>query len=649
MSSDLQDRKIREFLSRLANEAPVSTETPRSALRRAHRHLALTGVIGVVVVGLVVYGAVSGVRAIQASPTARPADGAGTLTSITVGSQPTALTVDSEAIWVANSGDGTVSRVDPTTDQVLATIPVGGQNSNIDIASGDGAVWVTTNSGLVQRIDPETNQVVAAIDVPAPIHPATGFGAIWVSDYDAGSVTRIDPATDEVAATIPVPGSDPHGIAILDDAVWVTIDDTNEVVRIDPVTNEATASFRTGSFGDLLGGFGSLWGPGPGGAILRIDPGSGSSISIDVGTGKYEAPELTVGDDAVWVVVPGPHGSRLVRIDPTTNLVIGALELDGASLAEVGFGWVWVLDETSGSLLRLDPERVPAVAGQPVPPEPSPASSTGPSGATGAIIPGSDSVILADGGSLDLDSGALSGGGDVTWVGGMLQPAPDSWLASVTDEVGTFGDVVGTYPNMGPGDLRTYRFNQEPLGPDELEVGDVIAVFTDEGRYAKAQILSRSDAGLELRWAAYPHGGTQPCWFSGRQAGRGVDPSGTTIVAQGEITLCGTFVFDLDSGTTEDGGHDIFWEQDTDVRRWLSAAGRIGLVDLGPVNFDALTAEGLRGLDYSERKIDASDDADNQLPAGDVFAVRTSNGNYAKVLVLEYGYDLQIRFVTYQG
>jgi len=208
---------------------------------------------------------------------------------------------------------------------------------------------------------------------------------------------------------------------------------------------------------------------------------------------------------------------------------------------------------------------------------------------------------------------------------------------------------VSRYADLGPGDLRTYRFRQAPLTPDQLEVGDVIAVFTDRGRYAKAEVLGSSMTGLQLRWAAYPHGGSQPCWFSGSVPGSGVDSTGAVLVAGGEVTLCGTFVFDLDSGTTDDGGTDIFWEQDTDVRRRMTAEGATGLVDLGPMNFDALTVDDLRGLDFGEQRIVASDDADNQLPTGDVFAVRTSDGNFAKVLVLAYGYDMQIRFVTYQG
>ena len=542
--------------------------------------------------------------------------------------------------------------IDPATDQVVATIDVGGQGSNIDITSGDGAVWVTTAGDLVQRINPESNEVVATLDVPAPIHPATGFGAVWVSDYDAGSVTRIDPATNEVSATIPVPGSDPHGIAIGDDGVWVAMDDTGDLVRIDPATNQASASFSTGSSGDLVGGFGSLWGPGPDGAILRIDPESGSSISIEVGGRRYYSSELTLGEDAVWVVVPGPRGSTLVRIDPTTNLVIGALDLDEGYVVEVGFGSVWVLDATTGSLLRLDPEGVPPVAGSSVPPQPSPASSTGPSGASGAIVPESDSFTVPAGGSLDLDSGTAVEGADLTWVSGSLEPGADSWLASVTDEVGVFGDRVGDYEYMGPGDLRTYRFSQDPLGPDQLEVGDVIAAFTNQGRYAKIEVLGRTDAGLELRWAAYPHGGSQPCWFSTNASVGGVDPSGTPILAQGEMTLCGTFVVDLDTGTTQDGlAPDIQWER-IDERRarvTIEDFGGRGLANLGATSFEAVTLDQLRGLDYSASTIAGNVVGSNQLVEGDVFAVSTSDGNYAKIQILHYGYDLQIRFVTYAG
>ena len=48
------------------------------------------------------------------------------------------------AVWVANTAGGTVSRIDPATSEVVATIEIGAAPSGI--AVGDGAVWVTAQA-----------------------------------------------------------------------------------------------------------------------------------------------------------------------------------------------------------------------------------------------------------------------------------------------------------------------------------------------------------------------------------------------------------------------------------------------------------------------------------------------------------------------
>ena len=62
--------------------------------------------------------------------------------------------------------DNVVARVDPKTSKVTAMIPVGKEPDGI--ATSPGAVWVanhgTSGDGpSVSRIDPATNQVVATI------------------------------------------------------------------------------------------------------------------------------------------------------------------------------------------------------------------------------------------------------------------------------------------------------------------------------------------------------------------------------------------------------------------------------------------------------------------------------------------------------
>ena len=119
-----------------------------------------------------------------------------------------------------------------------------------------------------------------------------------------------------------------------------------------------------------------------------------------------------------------------------------------------------------------------------------------------------------------------------------------------------------------------------------------------------------------------------------------------TIVSQGSATLKGTFLFDLDTGTESVPGPpvgtnwDIFWEPVTSVAREMRIYDNTKIVNIGVVPFASVTPSGLQSLTYGTTPIDGNADATNKLVVGDVFAVKTTNGNYAKVLITSYGYDL---------
>ncbi len=88
-------------------------------------------------------------------------------------------------------------------------MPVGGEP--IGIVEAFGSVWVVNSefdSGgtpSVSRIDPASASVEATVPVGAvPLEVAAAFGAVWVSNSEDDTVSRIDPATNEVVATIDV-------------------------------------------------------------------------------------------------------------------------------------------------------------------------------------------------------------------------------------------------------------------------------------------------------------------------------------------------------------------------------------------------------------------------------------------------------------
>jgi hypothetical protein len=84
---------------------------------------------------------------------------------IPVGARPTAVTATPGGVWVAHQGTGAngVSRIDPGTNRVTATVPVGNNRYEwsewerepvLSLAVDQESVWVQFPSGVV-RVDPE--------------------------------------------------------------------------------------------------------------------------------------------------------------------------------------------------------------------------------------------------------------------------------------------------------------------------------------------------------------------------------------------------------------------------------------------------------------------------------------------------------------
>ncbi|MFI9429138.1 YncE family protein [Streptomyces achromogenes] len=130
--------------------------------------------------------------------------------------RPLGVAVDpmDHRLYVTQPDFNTVSAIDPSTHQTVATIPVRRRPSGIAVDSPRRRVYVA-NSGFttVSRIDVTTGSVV---DVDVGAHPVgvavDPRGNVYVSHSD-GSVRVIDAGSGSVTATIPV-GSKPEGVAV---------------------------------------------------------------------------------------------------------------------------------------------------------------------------------------------------------------------------------------------------------------------------------------------------------------------------------------------------------------------------------------------------------------------------------------------------
>ncbi len=135
--------------------------------------------------------------------------------------------------------------------------------------------------------------------------------------------------------------------------------------------------------------------------------------------------------------------------------------------------------------------------------------------------------------------------------------------------------------------------------------------------------------------------------FAGRLSRLSLVRPVAATVSSGTATLQGTFLFDFDAGH-EGASGDVFWEQHTATKRSMEVSGGAGIINLGHVNFANVTPALLQTLAYGSTGINGNNGPGNLLTPGDVFAVRTNLGNYAKVQIVSYGYDLHITWTTYR-
>ena len=136
-------------------------EQPEPRRRRFTRRRVIAGFVALAMLGVA---AASGLAVLTSSGDVAPVERGTVIATIPVGGAPLAVTFGLGSAWVANSGTGTVSRIDPDTDQVTDTIVVGRDPQGI--AFGEGSIWVT-NSGddTLTRIDAKTDRVLATIPV----------------------------------------------------------------------------------------------------------------------------------------------------------------------------------------------------------------------------------------------------------------------------------------------------------------------------------------------------------------------------------------------------------------------------------------------------------------------------------------------------
>jgi streptogramin lyase len=222
------------------------------------------------------------------------------------------------SLWVPACGDQSISRIDPKTLKVTASIPTGAADVRGSIAATPDSIWLLTDSkSTLSRIDPDQDAVVGEMRVPTGCGSlAYGESALWLTCPNENKVLRINPAINQVEKAIDVSGH-PESLVTGEASVWVLSGKEGKIDRIDPKTNKVTKSIE-----------------------LKVPGATG---------------QLAFGEGAVWVTMTG---FPLARVDPQTETVAQQFYGAGGGAIFTSPGAIWLSNLNNGTVSRIDPKRV---------------------------------------------------------------------------------------------------------------------------------------------------------------------------------------------------------------------------------------------------------------------------------------------------
>jgi peptide/nickel transport system substrate-binding protein len=148
-----------------------------------------------------------------------PASGA-VVATIPVAAGPAALAADATSVWVLSADAASVTHLDGSTGAALGP-PIALSNRPSAMALGAGSLWIAGADGSLTRVDPSNQRVVAAVDVGGSIAAlAVTDSDVWIADR-TGYVVRLDAADPTRQPTKVATTSSPEALATAGGQVWV--------------------------------------------------------------------------------------------------------------------------------------------------------------------------------------------------------------------------------------------------------------------------------------------------------------------------------------------------------------------------------------------------------------------------------------------
>jgi virginiamycin B lyase len=206
------------------------------------------------------------------------------------------------SVWVPICGSKpALIRIDAMKNTISAVLPITPAGEEGGIASSDDSVWmVTDKNGTLVRVDPSTNGVRDRIHIPpGSINPVFSDGTVWITGIESNVVTAVDASSGKVLASVPV-GSKPRFLTAGAGSIWTLNQGDGTVSRVDEKSKQVTTIQVgiPGTGGDIDYRADSVWLSVFDVPLTRVDASTNRVVEQWIGKG---GDSLRVGLDSLWI------------------------------------------------------------------------------------------------------------------------------------------------------------------------------------------------------------------------------------------------------------------------------------------------------------------------------------------------------------
>ncbi len=271
-----------------------------------------------------------------------------TNTRIDVGNTPEAIVFDGAHVWVASSGDATVTKIRAADAAVVATYPIAG--SCYDMVYDGMHVWIAnSNSDSLTKIRAADGVELGTYTVGnVPAKLAFDGTHVWSANFGAGTVSKVRASNGSVLATYPI-GTQPSAIAFDGSHVWVADASDNTVRKVDPNDGTVVSTAPVGSFAYTLTFDGtSIWATNYVSQNVTRIRASDATVLDTIDTGSSPSDAVFDGS-SIWIAT----STAVLRVRARDGVLLDSVPIAEASGLAFDGANIWAEFFAFGEVAKL--------------------------------------------------------------------------------------------------------------------------------------------------------------------------------------------------------------------------------------------------------------------------------------------------------